>query len=313
VAFAAVPLVLGAPWYIDHLSEFHTIARLTSANLGLGGTASSSSSVPPTLSTTNLLWYFWSTLNSQLFVPLFALALGGAIWTISAVVRDRVARGPTLEFLVGGFVAWLTMTLTALHDVRYDMPLMPYLAVIGTGWIVQLPRIARLAATGVLVLAVAANTLGTTFGVGGKVETTLVRSPPVTPALADRIVFYSNQGFLVAGPKRDGDVLALLRALRRDGVTVVGWNVSQSKDPAFSFEGVRALALIAGLLPIYEPGQVPAGSTAAGLIHQSNPPVAPRACITRLSDGSVVFAVRHNPASGRNALYCPFRHPQFYE
>jgi 4-amino-4-deoxy-L-arabinose transferase-like glycosyltransferase len=313
VAFAAVPLVLGAPWYIDHLSEFHTIARLTSANLGLGGTASNTDIVPPTLSTTNLLWYFWSTLNSQLFVPLFVLALGGAIWTISAVVRDRVARGPTLEFLIGGFVAWLTMTLTALHDIRYDMPLMPYLAVIGTGWIVHLPRMARLAATGVLVVAVAANTLGTTFGVGGQVETTLVRSPPVTQALADRIVFYSNRGYLVAGPKRDGDVPGLLRALRRNGVTVVAWSVSQSADPAFSFEGVRALAIIAGLSPSNEAGQVSVSSTAAGLIHQASPPRAPQACFTRLSDGSVVFVVRRNPASGRLALYCPFRHPQFFE
>jgi hypothetical protein len=305
--------VLGAPWYIDHLSEFHTIARLTSANLGLGGTASNTDIVPPTLSTTNLLWYFWSTLNSQLFVPLFVLALGGAIWTISAVVRDRVARGPTLEFLIGGFVAWLTMTLTALHDIRYDMPLMPYLAVIGTGWIVHLPRMARLAATGVLVVAVAANTLGTTFGVGGQVETTLVRSPPVTQALADRIVFYSNRGYLVAGPKRDGDVPGLLRALRRNGVTVVAWSLSQSEDPAFSFEGLRALAMIAGLSPSFEAAEVGASSTTADLIHQSSPPRAPRACITRLSDGSVVFVIRRNPASGRHVLYCPFRHPQFYE
>jgi hypothetical protein len=205
------------------------------------------------------------------------------------------------------------MTLTALHDTRYDMPLMPYLAVIGTGWIVHLPRMARLAATGVLVVAVAANTLGTTFGVGGQVETKLVRSPPVTPALADRIVFYSNRGFLVAGPKRDGDVLGLLRALRRNGVTVVAWSVGNREDPAFSFEGFRALAMIAGLTPSFDTAQVHTSPTAALLIHQSNPPPAPRACITRLSDGSVVFVVRHNPASGRLALYCPFRHPQFYE
>jgi hypothetical protein len=159
---------------------------------------------------------------------------------------------------------------------------------------------------------VAANTLGTTFGVGGQLETTLVRSPPVTQARADRIVFYSNQGFLVAGPKRDGDVLGLLRALRRNGVTVVAWNVSQS-DAAFSLEGVRALAMIAGLSPSFEVGQVHSSSTGAQLIHQSSPPVAPRACITRLSDGSVVFVARRNPASGRLALYCPLPHPQFYE
>ena len=162
------------------------------------------------------------------------------------MVRDRVARGPTLEFLIGGFVAWLSMSLTALHDIRYDMPLMPYLAVIATGWIIYLPRVARLAATGVLALAVAANTLGTTFGVGGQLETKLVRSPPVTEALADRIVFYSNRGFLVAGPKRDGDVPGLLQALVRNGVRAVGWIPSQTEGPDFSFEGLVPLVLLAG-------------------------------------------------------------------
>ena len=144
-----------------------------------------------------------------------------------------------LEFLVGGFVAWLAITLTPHHDIRYDMPLMPYLAVIGTGWIVHLPRVARLAATGVLVLAVAANTLGSTFGVGGQVEMTLVHSTPVTEAGPDRVVLYSNRGFLVAGPQRDGDVPGLLQALRRNGVRVVAWSPSESQEPDFSSEGNR--------------------------------------------------------------------------
>jgi hypothetical protein len=314
VAFAAVALVLGAPWYIDHLSEFHTIARLTGAHLGLGGTAASSmpGSVPPTLSTANLLWYFWSTLNSQLLVPLFVLALGGAIWTISAVMRDRVARGPTLEFLIGGLVAWLAMTLTALHDIRYDMPLMPYLAVIGTGWIVHLPRVARLAATVVLVVALAANTLGTTFGVGGQVETTLVRSPPVAQALADRIVFYSNQGFLVAGPKRDGDVPGLLQSLRRNGVREVSWIQSQSEGSDFSSEGLIPLVLLAGANWSNELDVVRAfPASGAELIHLQVSWGAPPTC-TRLSNGTGVWVLRTNLVSRKVGLYCPFHDPQFY-
>ncbi len=314
VAFAVVPLVLGGPWYIDHLSEFHTIARLTSANLGLGGTASSNlaGSLPPTLSSANVLWYFWSTLNSQLLVPLFILALGGAIWTVYAVVRDRVARGPTLEFLIGGFVAWLSMSLTALHDIRYDMPLMPYLAVIATGWIIYLPRVARLAATGVLVLAVAANTLGTTFGVGGQLETKLVRSPPVTEALADRIVFYSNRGFLVAGPKRDGDVPGLLQALGRNGVRAVGWIPSQTEGPDFSFEGLVPLVLLAGANWSNELAVVRAyPASGVGLIHLPISHGAPPTC-TRLSDGTGVWVLRTNPVSRKVELYCPFHDPQFY-
>jgi hypothetical protein len=302
--FAAVALVVGAPWYIDHISEFGEIIRLAGSPVG-----AAPGNLPPTVSGANLLWYFWSTLNSQLLAPLFILVLAGSIWTIAAVVRRKEASGVRLEFLVGGFVAWLAITLTHHHDIRYDMPLMPYLAVIGTGWIVHVPRVARLAAASVLVLAVAANTLGSTFGLGGQVETTLVSSPPATQALPDRIVFYSNRGFLVAGPQRDGDVPRLLQALRHNGVTVVTWSLKQSEQPDFSFEGLRSLAMIAGLSPSLETAGV-SGSTVA-LIHESIPPGAAPPC-TRLSDGTGVWVARRNPASGSVGLYCPFRHPQFY-
>lgn len=307
-AFAAVALVIGAPWYIDNVPEFSEISRLAGAASG-----AAPGNQPPTLSTANLLWYFWSTLNSLLLAPLFILVLGGSIWTLFAVVRGREAKGVRLEFLAGGFIAWLAITLTRHHDIRYDMPLMPYLAVIGTGWIIYLPRTARLATTGVLVLAVAANTLGSTFGVGGQAEQKLAHSPPASEQLPDRIVLYSNRGFLVAGPQRDGDVGGLLHALRRNGVRVVEFVYTVESD--FSDEGMFALAMMAGLShtlhwqlltgPLFE------SSTSAALIHHSISPGGPPAC-TRLSDGTGVWVDRRNPASGRIELYCPFRNPQFY-
>jgi 4-amino-4-deoxy-L-arabinose transferase-like glycosyltransferase len=301
--FAAIALVIGAPWYIDHLSELSEITQLAGAKSG-----AAPGNLPPTLSATNLLWYFWSTLNSQLLAPLFIFVLGGSIWTILAVVRRQEARGVRLEFLVGGFVAWLAITLTPHHDIRYDMPLMPYLAVIGTGWIVHLPRVARLAATGVLVLAVAANTLGSTFGVGGQVEMTLVHSTPVTEAGPDRVVLYSNRGFLVAGPQRDGDVPGLLQALRRNGVRVVAWSPSESQEPDFSSEGISPLAMIAGLESSHEPALAKVDPAAAALIHLPISPGDPPPC-TRLSDGTGVWVLRANQASRKLELYCPFRHP----
>jgi hypothetical protein len=191
------------------------------------------------------------------------------------------------------------------------MPLMPYLAVIATGWIIYLPRAARFVATTVLVLAVVANTLATTFGVGGKVETTLVGSPPSTQAFPDRIVFYSNAGFLVAGPQRDGDVPGLLKALRREGVKVVAFNASESAAPDFSYEGLIPLAMIAGLLPSFETSLVKSAPTAVVLLHRSTSPQAPPMC-TRLSDGTGVWAVRIDTQSGKLTYYCPFHHPRYY-
>jgi 4-amino-4-deoxy-L-arabinose transferase-like glycosyltransferase len=306
-AFAAVALLVGGPWYIDHLSELSTITKL--AGTGSGAVAGN---LPPTLSSANLTWYFWSTLNSQLLLPLFLLALGGAVWTIVALVRGEEARGPRLEFMIGGFVAWLAISLTPHHDIRYDMPLMPYLAILGTGWIVHLRSAPRLAATALLVLAVLANTLGTTFGVGGQAEVKLVGSPPATQALPDRVAIYSNRGFLVAGPQRDGDVPGLLSALRSDGVEVVAFDEAQLQAADFSGEGLGPLAMIAGLLPSVETSLVNVSPTVAYVLHQSISQGSPPTC-TRLSDRTGVWVLRRDPQTGKVEFYCPSRTPQYYE
>jgi 4-amino-4-deoxy-L-arabinose transferase-like glycosyltransferase len=302
--FAAIAFAVGAPWYIDHLSELGAIMNLAGNSLG-----ASASNASPVLSMTNLSWYLWSTLNSQLLAPLFLLVLGGALWTLVALARRQEMRGPRLEFMVGGFVAWLAITLTPHHDIRYDMPLMPYLAVLGTGWIVYLPRAARVAAIGVLVLSVVANTIGTTFGVGEQVELKLVGSG--TQALPDRIVVYSNKGFLVAGPQRDGDVLNLMRSLRRSDVRMATLNRNQSYEPDFSIEGLYPLSRIAGMLLSFDRALVRSSSRVVAFVHHEIPPEAPPPC-TRLSDETGVWLVRRNPQSGKLMLFCPFRHPEFY-
>ena len=304
-AFAAVALIVGAPWYIDHLSEFSTIANLAGANSG-----AAAGNVPPTFSFANLTWYFWSTLNSQLLAPLFALVLAGMAWTIHTVWRRGERWQPRLEFLLGGFVAWLAITLTPHHDIRYDMPLMPYLAVVATGWIVYMPRVPRLTLAAVLVFAVAANTLATSFGVGKQVEVKLVDSPPATEADPDRVVLYSNAGFLVAGPQRDGDVPGLLGVLRREGVEVVTFSLDQSEAPDFSFEGLGPLVTIAKMQPSFETSLVSTSSKVVALVHLPISPNLPPTCTT-LSDGTGVWVLRLNPA-GKVQLYCPYRSPQYY-
>jgi hypothetical protein len=213
--------------------------------------------------------------------------------------------------LVGGLVAWLAITLTPHHDIRYDMPLMPYLAVIGTGWIVHLSRVPRLLATSVLVLAVAANTLASAFGVGKPVEVKLVSSPPNTEAFPDRIVLYSNAGFLVAGPRRDGDVPGLLGRLKNEGADVVVIGLRQSEAPDFSFEGLLPLFMIAKMLPSGEPSLLNGNATVVALVHEAISQGYPPTCTT-LSDGTGVWVLRFNPVSSKVEFYCPFRNPHYY-
>src|SRR6202023_934368 len=102
-----------------------------------------------------------------------------------------------------------------------------------------------------------ATTLATTFGAGGKTEIKLVGSPPTnTEALPDRVVLYSNAGFLVAGPQRDGDVPGLLHALRRHGVRLVTFRNPENAGggpPDFSTAGLEALSRIAGLRTAPQP------------------------------------------------------------
>jgi DNA-directed RNA polymerase II subunit RPB1 len=233
----------------------------------------------------------------------------------------QLAPGPTgrgrfavrLEFFAAAMLAWLVITLTPAHDIRYGMPMMPYLAVIATGWIVYLPRPARLLAIAVVVLGVSANTLSTTFGVGGTAQIMFVHPLPAGEEFADSIRFYSNEGFLVAGPRRDGDVPGLLEDLRRKGVRTATWSIEQSTAPDFSFEGLVPLMRIAGLtLSITRTPEFSKSPGVVTLIHEPVIAHAPATC-TRLSDGTGVWVVRYDTAARKLALYCPYRHPQFYD
>ncbi|MGH2853352.1 MAG: ArnT family glycosyltransferase [Solirubrobacteraceae bacterium] len=338
LAFAVPAVIVAAPWYIDQISQFSTFLQVSTANkIVVPG------DIPTTLSLANFAWYFWNILNSQLLVPLFVLLLGGTAWMIPMLYRhrreawgaklsearstltpaprragattDQRVFGARLEFFAGAFVAWLFITVTPSHDLRYALPLLPYLAVIATGWIVYLPRAWSWAAIALLALGVAANTLGTTFGAGETLQVKLVQPLPQGEEEADAITFYSTTGFLVAGPNRDGDVPGLLAALKREGVSTVAWSGEQSREPDFDTEGLLPLANIAGLAyALTREPEFASTSSTATLIHlpisaQGSPPAPP---CTRLSDGTGVWVGRFNPASRRAELYCPSRNPQFY-
>jgi len=220
--------------------------------------------------------------------------------------------GARLELFAGAVVAWVVITATPSHDIRYAIPMLPYLAVIATGWIVHLPRAASWAAIAVLAVGVIANTLGTTFGVGKTEAVTLVNPPPAGEDYPDTVTFYSTAGFLVAGPHRDGDVPGLLEVLHRDGVNTVAWSAVQSREPDFDTEGLLPLARIAGLS--YALTRTPEFSNSAStatLIHLPVSARTPPTC-TRLTDGTGVWVVRYSPSSRKPELYCPFRSPQFY-
>jgi 4-amino-4-deoxy-L-arabinose transferase-like glycosyltransferase len=309
--FAAVALVIAGPWYINSLTTLQTVVTGV-ATTGQGGAGDI---FPGRFSLSNLEWYLWNVVNAQLFLPLLLFALVGTVTSIAHYAKRRTADELTPELLGGLFVSWLGITLTYPHDTRYSMPLLVYLAVLGSSWIVRLrTRPARLLATCALAAVALGNTLAVSFGIGGELSTKVAGQPSSSLARAGQITLYSNAGFLVAGPRRDGDLLAMLRGLRRNGVRRVLWSASQAQGPDFSVAGLVVLARVARLIyPTHPVGFSTLGPRDAFLLHMPIDPAGGSAppCI-RLDNGSGIWVRLGNPNAPHALDFCPSRQPAFY-
>jgi 4-amino-4-deoxy-L-arabinose transferase-like glycosyltransferase len=315
VVFAAVALAIALPWYIHEHSQIQALGHEATDSAGAfseRGLNQPQGIAPPRLSLANLEWYLWSFLNAQLFLPLFVFAAVGWAWTVAGVARRRPVSPLTLELVVGAFLSWALLTETFVHDTRYSMPLLVYLAVFGAGWIVRLPRRGRIAATAALVLVALANTLGASFGVGGRVAVTFPGASKTALERPGTVIVFDNSGYLVAGPRRDGDLLAMLQALHRAGVRDLTWPADAVLGPDFSQGGLVALATIAGL------GQVPEKAhndeltrEDAVLSHDRASGNGPPPCV-RLDDGTGIWVRIGNPLAPGARDYCPLPKPHFY-
>jgi hypothetical protein len=302
--FAGAAVAVAAPWYLVQADELGAIAQAAGAGATVPPLAR-----PPLLSLGNVSWYGWAVLNGLLFAPLTLFAAIGVV--AAALGRTRLTRAP--ELLGGLGTAWLAITLVPHHDMRYAMPLLVYLAVLATAWVADLPRGARRVATGALALCVSATTLGATFGLGsdGRARELLPgnRAAPRGEGVPARgtVVVYADHDFLVSGPRRVGDLLGLLVALREAGVRNVVWFVAQAPNasPDYNHNGLIALARIAQL-DVPDSGTVDLrrrGPRSAVLIRQARlEGTAP--CI-RLGDGSGVWVRLGNPSRARPRTVCP--------
>jgi 4-amino-4-deoxy-L-arabinose transferase-like glycosyltransferase len=312
--FAAIALLLALPWYIHehkYIQEFGSEATDSARAFANLGSSSPTGVAPPRLSPANLEWYLWNFVNAQLYLPLFLFAAVGWLWTLAGFLRRHPVSPLALELSVGAFLAWLVLTETFVHDTRYSMPLTVYLAVFGAGWIVRLGHRARIAATSALVLVALANTLGASFGVGAPLKVTLPGASATALEQPNTITGYSSKGYLVSGPQRDGDLLAMLRALRRGGVRKIVWPVEEAIAADFSEGGLVALVQIAGLQ------QVPEGITGAKLTREdavlAHGKISPnsRPCV-RLADGTGVWVRIGDPEVHAVKNFCPLPKPHYY-
>jgi 4-amino-4-deoxy-L-arabinose transferase-like glycosyltransferase len=298
--FTVVSLAITLPWYLRETSRVHALATQT---LTRSSQAFSPLVAPPRLSLFNLEWYFWSVVNWQLFLPLFAFSAIGLIWMVVGLVRRRQLGRFAPELAFGMLVSWAALTISFPHDLRYSIPMIVYFAVFGVGWVSLLARPGRLMLASVVALVALANVLGVGAGVGQPLTTSA--SNTIYEQQPGRLTLYSNFGAWVGPPARDGDLLGLFRALRRTGVREVRWYPEEANQLEFSHQGITVLALIAGLtVPPHPVDPVNVSRSYAFIRAGASEPGLPSPCIV-LSNGAAVW-VRLGGHQGREPWsYCP--------
>jgi 4-amino-4-deoxy-L-arabinose transferase-like glycosyltransferase len=321
-AFALVTVAIALPWYAHELAQVQALG--SSAVSEASNPEQPGNIAPPRFSSYNLEWYFWNIINAQLYLPLFAFSVVGWLWAITALLRRRSISRFTAELTLGAFVGWFAITETFVRENRYSMPLLVYLAVFGVGWITRLPRTRLAVAVIAVALLGAGNVLATSFGVGGLVSVKLPGTNASALQRPGQLTLFSNAGFWVAAPQRDGDLLATLERLKRVGARAVVIAPSTLANEDFSDNGVFALNQIAGLVTVLGDQVVygdilgppiPLQSMTQQYAFLRNGPIrraqAPP-CLT-LANGTGVWITLGDPSAPGARDYCPSRRPSFYD
>ena len=163
-------------------------------------------------------WYSWAAINTQYLVPLLSLLIVGVISCLRQI-RGRYVP----ELLAGLVVGYVAMTMLAVHDARYTLPLVIFVSVIATGWIATTSRewLAALAIA-VLVGSAAFNVITSSLGWLGTVRTEVFQSDSrqIPTELIDPGTFtiIDKRGYVVGEPRENPFWEAMFAAADEDGV-----------------------------------------------------------------------------------------------
>ena len=308
--FAVIAAAISLPWYDHHLSQLNGLVE------GQGGTgaAPSAEAAPPLLSRASLLWYFWAALNIQMLAPLLAFLAVGVVLTIRDCVRRWTPENLGPELLGGAFVSWLGITLIKHKDPRFTLPALVYMAVLAAGWIVLARPRVRGGATAVLGVVLLADFLGVSIGIGHPLRIALPGAAADKSGLTRQITLYSPAGYIRGGPEHDGDILALMRGLKKAGVRSITFDAGSTDVSDFTTFGLQVRAIQAGIppTPVYDPSAL--GPHEAFMLRHVPTPGDPPPC-QRLQDGSGVYVVLGDAFKPFETytFICPGRHPEMYK
>lgn len=337
LAFLAVGAALALPWYLYHHQQLGVLT--SGATTGSGGAASGGSSAaglpgaagdqPARYSAANASWYLWNMLNHELLLPLTLLFLVGLCLGVWRFIRHPTRADLTPELLAGGLVAYLGVSYINLKDPRYSLPALVYVAVFATGWIATArarmrpwptTRVVAIRPwlTTLMVAIVAYNFVAVSFGVGPTLTISLPGAGPAGDSLAGArmVTFVSPQGWLRGPPTIDGNLLALLRGLRRDGFNLVEFDGGSTDSAEFNNAGLTAMSIEAGISVPAE-NNLPAMTEKDAFVLRRTPMLGDPPACQRLQDGTGVYAVVGDPLVApfqELHFVCPaFKHPYYHQ
>jgi hypothetical protein len=238
---AAATLLVAAPYFAVHLDDFLQLTKEASVasedpwTQQFGWTFEGLERFSPE----SLVWYLWSAANVQLFAPLLCLFLVGLV----VAIRDR-RRSPYIPELLGGLgVGYLGVTFLSLHDPRYTLPLIVFVAVIATGWIATSTSTAvRGAAVGLLVGIVGLNVAAVTVGGLGTARITLFGEDDGDLIRPGDVTIVDHRGWVTGEPNPDSIWDRLLAAAQGEGMKTVAFTQHENLLNGTDFVGFDVVA-----------------------------------------------------------------------
>jgi 4-amino-4-deoxy-L-arabinose transferase-like glycosyltransferase len=304
---AGLALLIAGPWYVQHL---HGLTRVAQEATTQGAGINPYGPEYPRGSLRNFAWYAWTALNTHYFLPLVLFYLTGLVHGLVSWARTRRA-GYLPELIASSVGAYVAVAmLWGFQDARYSIPAVPFVAALGTGWILSLRRGPRLVATAALVAVLLCNMVAVNLDPFGTVDVRLPGADrPGREWVENRVVLFRGAGYSSGPPHAAARTLDVLRAARREGVTAFAYANDAESLQHISPNGLFYYGLVAhvGLVP---PERL-SGYGRRGVLFAARPDSrhGPTPC-TRFDDGTGLYLMRGNAAAGnafRQSSYCPFR------
>ena len=235
---AAALLIIAGPYYAANLHDAFGVGK--EATIGSDITATGTFfDRDSRISADNLLYYVWAAINEQYYVPLLALFAVGAVASLREV-RRRVGVAEAIAAIV---VTYFSLTiLLAIRDPRYTLPIIVFVAVISTGWIVTAQR-AAVRTAGIAVLGVFAA-INVASSMVGWIPTVRLEAPGTNFEFGidqGSFTFVEDRGYWVGPPQPDDFWQRLYEAAEREGLDSVRLYIRE--QPAFWATDNKALEI----------------------------------------------------------------------